>query len=339
MRNSRGTHWPSQPPAAIRLPAARNPIVAAMVSVAILTAIAGAAPPPPKVNKSAGPTAIHVPFWPEQAREASKEALTATLNGKPTPIAKLLSPDDDLLLLTVLDLTGDLSLADPAREALIEQWNRLPANVEVGVMRAQDGLSVIADPGSAPDKLAEAIRAVPVNGFAGLLDTVETTVNLADGILRKANVRVAVLYVTDSSIQNYRADYTNPVVNSSDSRDMSRRFPEGLVKEQIGKILGKLARTQAPLFIVHLAYRNDRLNEAYQTGLIDIAAATGGATQYCRTPADVPGAIGGAMARILAHQSAEIQLPAKAGSGPLEVILSAKGLVLRHRTRFELEKR
>jgi hypothetical protein len=309
---------------------------AVILPVAVLALVPlGAAPP--RVSK-APPTTLRVPFWPEQAREAPPASLRATLNAKPANVARVLGPDSDLLLLTVLDLTGDLSLADPAREALVTEIERLPDRVEAGLLRAQDGLTVLADPGSPRDALVNAVRALPINGFAGLLDTVETSLQLADRILAKASVRVAVLYITDSSIQNYRADYTNPVVNSSDSRDMSRRFPEGLVKEQTGKILARISRTRAPLFIVHLDYRNDRLNEAYQTGLIDLASATGGSAQYCRTSADIPGTIAAALARLLSHHSAEIQLPAKSGHGPFDVTLESEGLTLRHRTRFEMEK-
>ena len=52
-------------------------------------------------------------------------------------------------------------------------------------------------------------------------------------MVRKTYVRSAVLYITDSNIYNYREDYTNPVINYSDRGDLSRRFPEGLVREQV----------------------------------------------------------------------------------------------------------
>ncbi|MEZ5399622.1 MAG: hypothetical protein R2729_08120 [Bryobacteraceae bacterium] len=291
----------------------------------------------PPGRKPEHPRSLHVAFWPEQVREVPADALRASIGGKAVKVSRLFGPDDDLLLLIVMDLTGDISLADPAREALASEIERLPDNVEAGLLRAQDGLSVLVDPGAEKPALTKAIRDLPVSGYAGLLDSVETALHLGDAILAKAAVRVAVLYVTDSSIQNYRAGYTNPVVNSSDSRDMSRRFPEGLVKEETGKILAKVARTQTPLFVVHLDYRSDRLNEAYQTGLIDIVNASGGSVQYCRTPADIPGAIAGAVARIRAHQSAEIEPPLPPGS--IDLALEAEGFVLHYRSRFEARKR
>src|SRR5262245_44138684 len=116
-------------------------------------------------------------------------------------------------------------------------------------MRAQDGLAVIADPSHDRIASAAAIRALPVSGKAGLLDTVETAAGIADAVLAKALVRVAVLYVTDSDVRNYREDFSNPVINSSDSHDLSRRFPEGLVQERITRLEQRLASMQTPLFI------------------------------------------------------------------------------------------
>ncbi len=101
-------------------------------------------------------------------------------------------------------------------------------------------------------------------------------------------MRVAVLYITDSDIYNYREDYTNPVVNRSDSSDLSRRFPEGLIREEISRLSDNLATAKAPVFIVHLELNRQRLNDAYQNGLLQLAETTGGVGTLCRTRQEIP---------------------------------------------------
>jgi len=75
---------------------------------------------------------------------------------------------------------------------------------------------VLADPGTDRAAAVSAVRDLPVSGKAALLDCVETVTQLADSILAKTAVRVAVFYLTDSDPENYREDFTNPVINSSD---------------------------------------------------------------------------------------------------------------------------
>ncbi|MBM3735697.1 MAG: hypothetical protein FJW39_07910 [Acidobacteria bacterium] len=285
---------------------------------------------------AAGPprTTLHVPYWVEGDPVTS---IQATVDGKPARVVRAHGPRHDMMLLVVLDLAGDLALADPAREAVIASINELPANVYAGLLRAQDGLQVLLDPGPDRAKAADTIRSLNISGRAGLLGTVETALQIADAVTAKASVRIAVLYVTDSTIGNYREDYTNPVINSSDSRDMSRRFPEGLIKEKISQLLASISVAEAPLFIVHLNYQNDRLNEAYQTGLVEIAASTGGNAEFCRSVAEIPAAVGSTFQRILAAHTAEIQLPVtKVRQVSLE--LAAEGRVLKHRQRIAIRR-
>ncbi len=178
------------------------------------------------------------------------------------------------MLLLILDLSGDVGLAETAREALSKETEALPPNTWLGLMRAQDGLRVVLDPTADRAELARAIRDTPPGSYAGLLDSVQTVMELADDIPRKSAAPVAVLYVTDSDVRRYREDFTNPVINAGDPRDLSWRFPEDLVREKIRKLEVTLAPLQAPLFVVHLDYRSDRLNEAYQAGLKQLAATT-----------------------------------------------------------------
>ena len=256
-------------------------------------------------------------------------------NAKATPVVRVRTPKDDLLLMVVTDLVGDLAYVEPAKSALAGAFQELPDRVHVTILRAQDGLRVAIDPTADRDALEEALTNLSVNGKAALLDTVETAAQLADAVAVKSNLRVAVLYVTDSEVRNYREDFTNPVINSSDSRDLSRRFPEGLIRERISRIGTSLSRFQTPVFIVHVRYSRDRLDEAYQNGLLQLAQLTGGAAQFCRTAAEIPDAIAQTARAIVSQYRVHVQLPPKTARS-INLSLSSGDRRLEYRTRFVL---
>ena len=263
--------------------------------------------------------------------------LTARLdNGKAARIVRVRHAKDELLVLLVMDAAGDLSLADSARNAFIEHLQTLPATTWTALMRAQDGLQVILDPTPDRDKVASALRQMPVAGKAGLLDTVEAAAALADSIGAKSSVRVAILYITDSDVRNYREDFTNPVINSSDSRDLSRRFPEGLIREKTARLTETLTRYQTPVFIVHLDFSGERLDQAYQSGLMQLASATGGSAVFCRSQAEIPDAVTRTLDAIQAAPQVWVQLPPKAPT-TIHLFLENQGRSLGHRSRFVLK--
>ncbi|MBS1854224.1 MAG: hypothetical protein JST11_02580 [Acidobacteria bacterium] len=285
--------------------------------------------------------ALSIPAWIDGGNSGSRPAFEATLNGKPAAIRSQLGPASDQIILLVMDVTGNPSLVDPAREALIAEVAKLPHNAWVGLLRAQDGLHAIADPAPGREGVTSGIRDLPGTGNPGLLDTVVQALSLADGILRKSPVRVSVLYVTDSSIYGYREDYTNPVINQSDPHDLSRRFPESLIDEKIAKLEDATAALEAPLFIVHLHNRGDRLNRAYQNGLETLSGATGGRTAICRSVAEIPQAISETLARISAAWRLTLNVPPKV-RGLAQVRLSARSgdeeLRLSWRTHVEAKE-
>jgi len=293
---------------------------------------------PPKARKNY----LRISVWMNGsnggATPLTAQDFTARLEGQPARILALRGPADDLMVLLVLDLTEELGLAEIAKEALGSALPALPAKAQAALLRAQDGLRVLVDPTTDRAALTQAIQAQPVSGKAGLLDTVETASRIADSILEKAAVRLALVYVTDSNIYNYRADYINPVINYSDYHDLSRYFPEGLVKEKISKLEGKLASFEAPLFILHLSYRSDRMNEAYQTGLMQLAAATGGSSVFCRSRAEIPEAIANTFHSIASHYSLDIQVPERT-SKVVPVQLESGGRALTYRSRFVLQEK
>lgn len=304
-----------------------------LLSVLILVAA-----PPPKHRKE-----IHVPLWAGMDADSSDGGLdvhdlTATLEGAPARIRSVAGPGTDLMVLLVMDLVGDLSLVDEAKQSLIAQIGELPDNVYVGLMQAQDGLKVLRDPTADREAVAAAIQLLPVSGRPGLLDTVETALRIADEILERSAVRMAVFYVTDSDVREYREDFTNPVINSSDRRDLSRRFPEGLIREKISKLDQVIATFEAPLFIVHLDYRSERLNEAYQAGLLQLAATTGGTSFFCRSTSEIPEAISKTFVSMTSLYRVDIEVPERHPNF-VQLQLESAGKPLSYRQRFLLSRR
>ena len=91
---------------------------------------------------------VSIPAWVE-ANDCSKPPkFEAALNGKAVPVTAQLGPGSDQVILVVLDLTGDLTLVEAAKQALIAEVSKLAPNAWVGLLRTQDGLHVLADPGA-----------------------------------------------------------------------------------------------------------------------------------------------------------------------------------------------
>lgn len=240
-----------------------------------------------------------------------KSAFRATIDGQPGKVLRALGPEDDLMLLVVLDWSGEPTLLDAAREALSTQIAKLAPNHWIAVLKAQDNLQTLLDPTNDRDKVAATIQGYPAVGKAGFLDSVEQVSSIAQRILEKTGVRVAVLYVSDSNIYNYREDYTNPVINSSDSRDLSRRFPDQLVREKLQKVSDRLSRLEAPLYFVHLNYFSDPINEAYQRGILQLVNESGGAAAICRSRGEISTAIENVIGQATRHWSVAVEFPAR----------------------------
>jgi hypothetical protein len=166
---------------------------------------------------------------------------------------------------------------------------------------------------------------------------VDQATKIGSSVLAASGARLAVLYVTDSDISNYRENFTNSTVNNSDSNDVSRRFPDVLVRERMQRTMASLANTQAPLFISHLVYRNDQLNVAYQTGLISMATMTGGAASVSRSIAEIPAGINSLLDRIVGHYSLALVLPNDPDLRKAHVVVDAqKGNQLDYRSEYNI---
>jgi hypothetical protein len=279
---------------------------------------------------------IRVPVWPVSAAPLTPEQLTARVDGKPVEIVALRAPGEDLMILLVLDLVSDLNEIELARKAILSSLAEIPPNVYIGILRAQDGLRVLLDPTTDRDAIIEAIETFPTSGTPGLLETVETMAKLADTILSKAAVRLGIFYITDSDILEYREEFSNPVINESDSHDLSRKFPEGLVRNRILKLNAALSSAMAPLFVVHVEYRTDRLNAAYQNGLTQLASTTGGNASFCRSNAEIGPAIESTFNSILSHYSVDLLVPGKKGQN-VSISLESPDNNLSYRNRFHID--
>ncbi|MBM3725258.1 MAG: hypothetical protein FJW40_07535 [Acidobacteria bacterium] len=287
--------------------------------------------PAPRQPAPRQPT-LKVPFRLESDAKVDRASVAVRINGKAVRLQRLLGPSDGLVLLVISDLTGDIAAADAARQALTAALAPLPPTVFTSLLRAQDGLTALTNPSSNRDALRTAFDTIPVTGYAGLLDTLETAGALADALSHKAAVRTAILYITDSLISNYRTDYTNPVVNSSDAGDLSRRFPEGLIREKMAQLQRAIRARHTPLFILHLRYQTDRLNDAYQTGLLDLATATAGDAAFCRTIADVPDNLNALLTAAQALHFAEVEAPGSKAEG--DIAIDAGGVSVKHRAHY-----
>lgn len=258
---------------------------------------------------------LKIPVWVEEGADkfwldGNRQAFKVFVEEKESPLKSFQTPKSSTILLIVFDTVADLARVDQARLSLNEAVKTLGQNYWIGLLKAQNGLSEMQEPTADRGALAQKIQAIQVNGKAGLLDTLEPVSKLAAGMMQKANVRVAVLYVTDSGIGNYRADYLNPVVNSSDSGDLSRRFSDRAVQEQMSRQVDALSQFTVPIFILHLSYRTDSMNLAYQSGLERIAAASGGLALFSRTSDDTDSLLKTLLKRIQSSYFLGVETPA-----------------------------
>jgi hypothetical protein len=263
-----------------------------LLSAILFCVFTSLAQTPPAPNKPQ----LKVPVWVEDAEgqfwlEGKRQSFKVFLDDQEVPLKNLQGPTSGTILLVVFDTVVDLTRIELARNLVTESLKNLPENHWVGLLTAQDGLNVLLEPSANRAALAEKIESIQVNGRAGLLDTLEPVARLATSMQQKANVRVSVLYVTDTGVANYRADMINPVVNSSDSGDLSRRFADRAVQERMSRMAQDLSAFTIPFFVLHLEYRPDTQNLAYQSGLERIANESSGAAQFCRTNDEIAPAL------------------------------------------------
>ena len=255
----------------------------------------------------------------EQQRIFLPADFAVKVNGKAAPVLSAKNPRDSQMILLVLDLAGDMTDAQAAKDALAAAMEKLPPSTFVALIRAQDGPTVLVDPTADRNAVIQAMQASAVTGKAGLLDSLPSMDALAESIAKVSNLRIATLYVTDSDVRNYREDFANPVINSSDPHDLSRRFPEALIQDKMDKMEKAVAARETPLFIVHLRYRTSKLNAAYQSGLKRLAETTAGWSAFCASPAEIPAAVEQAFAAISSQYVLTVGLPGRPAAVQIHV--------------------
>ena len=290
-----------------------------------------------------GTSELRVPLWVADSSGADKanlkaEQIHAWINGDEVAVKGLKDPSEPLILMLVMDTVGDLSRIDAARSAIARHVESMSSQWRVALLQAQNGLRVVEDPTRDRTKLLESLSALPVSGTPGLLDAVAPAASIAQSVLARSDVRVAVLFVTDGSITQYRGDYSATVVNPSDRGDLSRRFRDRVVQERVTSLMASLRAYSAPLFFVHLQQRNGNLDVAYQNGIQRFADETAGEAYFVRAISDVESAIDRALDRIGAHYSVRLKAPSSEGT-PLDIRLEAeKAPPLEYRQTLELSR-
>lgn len=286
-----------------------------------------------------GPSSVLVPAWiangsgaplnPKdfEAKFVATSSTVIAIRGNSTP----------LLLFVAIDFSDSLILTEAAKTALVQSISQANPGTYVALLRIPEQPMVLLDPSLDRDAFAETLATLPMSGRAGFFEMVDVIARVTDPLMRQNPVRAAVLYLTDSEIHNYRQDYTNPVINAADSRDLSRRFPDALIREKVSTLTNELLRTSTPVFVVHLNYRNDTLNEAYQTGIKRLAQATGGRSVFCRSIAEIPVAIGDMVNAIQAMDIVEVAVP-ESVTGMVSLTLESASGPVEYRGLFDIPK-
>lgn len=252
-------------------------------------------------------------------RALSPKGLVVNDSGKSVPVQFLLTPQSDVFFLIGIDLTNDIGTAAVAKEALKQQLLQLPKQAYTAFFGCEDNLRVLQEPTTDRKSALKLVDSLAVKGRAGLFNCMPQIEAIADSMSEASAVRVVALFLTDSAVENYREDFVNPVINTSDPNDISRRFPEQLVQDFASKIAAGMEPRQTPIYIVHLNYENDRLNQAYQSSLKAIARNTLGDAVFCRTLDEIPAALNDGVQHLLNSYSLKVNLPANATKAEIHI--------------------
>jgi hypothetical protein len=311
-----------------------------LVATASCVCIFATSKPPSSAKQ---PFPVRVPIWfaspdREHPQKLSANDLAISERGRKLVPDFLLGPDSDLFLLVALDLTGDVAWATDAKNALAEEIGKLPPRAYVSALNCGDEMKVLEEPTLNRARTVAAIQSIEVTGKSGLLHCIEGVESVADAMLAKSAVRVGVVLVSDAVVQNYREDLINPVLNSSDANDLSRRFPEQLVQNAMAALERRMEPSLAPLYVVQLNTQTDRWNEAYYDGLKLLTQNTMAEAFFCASRAAVADSITSVFERLRGHYSARVAVPASSDSVEIE-IESAKedGPRLIYRSRFTMK--
>lgn len=234
-----------------------------------------------------------IPFWvledgtPVQPRMGRRD-LSIFAGPEPLQITRQEQPGTPTFLFLAFDLVEDQAPINAAKQALAQEVRKLGTEYWVGLIEVQETLSVIQDPTRDKPLLLKKIQQSRQFGKAGLLESIQALADFSSSLMRRSSVRVAVILVTDSDVANYRTEYSNPTINRSDRRDLSRRFQGRALQEEISRLSTALVRFPVPLLVVHVAPGRDSLNRTYQDGLVQVTGAAGGRLFLSKSTGDIP---------------------------------------------------
>ena len=245
-----------------------------------------ALPPSPKTTR------FRVPLWILQngipiTPPLLQEDLAFFADSAPLKIIRQTEPGSPTLLFLAFDLVGDLTTITPAKQAIINQVQELGPEYWVGLILAQETLSVLQEPTRDKKLLQEKIEETRQIGKAGLLESIQALADFSSSLMNRSTIRIGVILVTDSDVGNYRFNYLNSPINRSDSRDLSRRFPDRALQEEFVRISNAIVAYPVPLLVVHIDPKNDQMNRTYQEGLGQVANTMGGRLFLSKSPGDI----------------------------------------------------
>jgi len=116
---------------------------------------------------------------------ACAQGFHASIDATDARIIGLQCPDDDLVLLLVLDLSsGDLTVVDPAKETLLEEIRKTAGEIfRRPAARRDDGLHVLEDPTANRETIAGEIALPTLGRKTGLLSTIDDIERVGDAML------------------------------------------------------------------------------------------------------------------------------------------------------------
>ncbi len=146
-----------------------------------------------------------IPVWvqnssSESEKKLKRENFKLFIENGASEISTVRGPDSPMLLFIAFDTVGEISNINHAHMAIIEEIKSLESQYWVGLLGAQEQLTVLQEPTPEKTSLQQKIEGLSQIGKAGLLDSIQAVADLTTGILLKSDVRVAVIFITDSDI-------------------------------------------------------------------------------------------------------------------------------------------
>src|SRR5687767_11195417 len=126
-----------------------------------------------KVRPSPAPQSlIKIPVWVESQPEqfwtiGDRRSFKLFLGEQELALKSFAGPHSSTIVLLVFDVVADLARVDEARAAIIEKIEKLEPSSWIGLIRTQDGVSVLQEPTGDREAVIEKLKSIQVSGKAG----------------------------------------------------------------------------------------------------------------------------------------------------------------------------